>query len=63
MAKQKQFNVRLEDTYQQAIERLIPAISAELGITVSASDVIRLGIKELQEKYLPAEKPKPKKGE
>ena len=59
MAKErKQINVRVDDEIERQIARLVPLLSAELGITITITDVVRLGVMELVKKYPEGEKPK-----
>jgi len=49
----KQINVRLDQETEKRVERLLPAVTAALGIKVSQSDLFRLGMIELERKFLP----------
>jgi hypothetical protein len=61
-SKRKQFNVRPDDETSELIPLLIQAIDEATGLKITNSDLLRLGMKELAEKYLPDWKPKkPKK--
>ena len=48
----RQLNVRLEPETEELLEKLLPVVSARLGLKVSQSDLVRLGLLELQAKYL-----------
>lgn len=68
-SKRKQINVRVDEATETLIAQLQPAVTAAIGLDVSLSDLIRLGMQELARKYLPAgdppsapDKPKGKRG-
>jgi len=47
----KQFNARLDPETEARIARLIPVISAAIGLPVSQADLLRLGMMELERVY------------
>ncbi len=47
----KQFNARLDPETADRIARLIPVISVAIGLPVSQSDLLRLGMIELEKVY------------
>ncbi len=49
--KRKQLNVRMDDDTEARLERLVPVASAAVGLSLSQSDVIRLALIALEEKY------------
>jgi hypothetical protein len=53
-SKRKQLNVRADEETERRIKRLLPAVSAALGLAVTMSDLFRLGMIELERKYVPA---------
>lgn len=60
----RQLNIRIDDPTELLISQLIGVIEDETGLSVSQSDLFRLGLRELAAKYkdkLPASEPKPKK--
>lgn len=60
--ERKQINVRVDVATEELIERLKPAVSAAIGIDVTVTDLVRLGMLELAKRHLPAEVEKPKGG-
>ena len=48
----KQVNVRVDGETEDLMQRLIPAVSAAIGLPISQSDLFRLGLLELERKYL-----------
>lgn len=62
----KQVNVRVDEATAELMARLIPAVSAAIGLAVSQSDLFRLGLLELEKKFAPppatARKRKPAAG-
>jgi hypothetical protein len=58
----KQLNVRLEDEYWDLLERLTPVISADVGVKMNNADVVRLGLKCLEKRYLDSSEPRKVKG-
>lgn len=58
-ARPRQLNVRLEEEFWVLIERLTPLIYEDLGVRVTASDLIRLGLRSLAKEYLPVPDRKP----
>ena len=52
-SQRKQFNVRPDDDTWELVRQLRPAVSANLGLAVSLSDLFRLGMLALKEKHLP----------
>ena len=61
-SKRRQFNVRPDDETWEIIDRVKPLVEASIGISVSQSDLLRLGMLALEEKHCHAEPSKPKKG-
>lgn len=59
-SNRKQLNVRLDGETDERIARLLVSVSAAYGIAVSQSDLVRLGMIELERKFPPA--PEQKKG-
>ena len=54
----KQINVRADAETEELMNRLIPAVSAAIGLKVNQSDLFRLGLIALRKQYLPEdEKP------
>lgn len=49
--KRKQINVRVDDESEARLNRLVDTASAALGLNLSQSDVIRLALIALEEKY------------
>lgn len=49
--KRKQINVRVDDEMEDRFNRLVDAASAATGLNLSQSDVFRLAIIALEEKY------------
>jgi hypothetical protein len=58
-SKRRQFNIRPDDATWSLIDRVKPLIEAAIGIEVSQSELLRLGMLALEEKYAPRE---PKRG-
>ena len=69
----KQINVRADSETEELMNRLIPVVSAAIGLKVNQSDLFRLGLVALKKQYLPdgdenppaapvIEKPAAKKG-
>ena len=48
----KQINVRASEDTRKLMERLLPVVSAALGVEINQSDLVRLGLVELEKKYL-----------
>ncbi|VTR95252.1 unnamed protein product [Gemmata massiliana] len=59
-SERKQINVRVDDETEELIPRLIRSVTAALGIKVSQSDLFRLGLRELAQKYPPAPEASPR---
>lgn len=53
----KQFNVRLDDETEALLPDLTERVSAAVGLRVTTSDLLRMGLRALAEKY-----PAPPKG-
>jgi Arc/MetJ-type ribon-helix-helix transcriptional regulator len=53
--KNKQLNVRMDEETEARLERLVKTGSAVVGLALSQSDVIRLALQALEEKYTAAE--------
>lgn len=53
----KQLNVRMDDETEERVARLLPAVSEAIGLKVSQSDLFRLGMIELERKFLRASGP------
>jgi hypothetical protein len=51
----KQINVRADAETEALMIRLIPVISAAIGLKVNQSDLFRLGLIALRKQYLPNE--------
>ena len=49
----KQLNIRMDPETEALVAQLLPAVSAVIGLKLSQSDLFRLGMLELQRKYLP----------
>lgn len=58
----KQFNARLDPETEARIARLIPVISAAIGLPVSQADLLRLGMMELERVYGVAPTSQPAQG-
>jgi hypothetical protein len=58
----KQLNIRMDAETEERVNRLLAAVSAAIGLKVSQSDLFRLGMIELEKKYLPNEPEKKRKG-
>jgi hypothetical protein len=50
--KRQQLNIRLPEEGRELLGLLAERMRAELGITVSQSDVVLAGLNELRKKYL-----------
>lgn len=61
MTDKKQMNFRADVQTRESIEQLIPVVSAALGIEVTLSDIMRLGVQSLKKQYLGEPKNKPGK--
>lgn len=57
-AKRKQLNVRMDDETAARLDRLVPVVSAAVGLSLSQSDVIRLALLALEEKHAPKDEAK-----
>lgn len=57
----KQVNVRVDAATEDLMARLLPVVSAAIGIAVSQSDLFRLGLIELEKKFAPPPAPEPQK--
>lgn len=51
--ERKQINVRVDGATEELIEKLKPAVGAAIGIDVTVTDLVRLGMAELAKRYLP----------
>src|ERR1700722_13695781 len=51
--KRLQINVQIDEETAERIGRLLASVTAALGVRVSKSDLIRLGLIELERKYPP----------
>jgi hypothetical protein len=49
----KQINVRVDAETEALMIRLIPVVSAAIGLKVNQSDLFRLGLVALRKQYLP----------
>lgn len=49
----KQINVRVDEQTEALLKALLPAVSADIGLELTQSDLFRLGLLELRKKYLP----------
>lgn len=49
----KQINVRVDAATEELIERLKPAVAAALGVDITATDLVRLGMQAMAKQYLP----------
>lgn len=56
--ERKQINVRVKEEIERQIMRLMPLMSAELGVTITITDIVQLGVLELAKKYPEVEKHK-----
>lgn len=56
--ERKQINVRVDEEIERQISRLMVLLSAELGVTITITDVVRLGVLELAKKHPEEERPK-----
>lgn len=56
--ERRQLNVRVDDETERRIARLLPLVTAAVGIQVTVTDLVRLGMIELERKYGGAEPPK-----
>jgi hypothetical protein len=56
-------NVRADDETEERIARLLPVVSAALGLKVTMSDLFRLGMIELERKYAPTSAAQPAEGD
>jgi hypothetical protein len=61
-SQRKQMNIRLDAETEERVARLVPLVSAAVGLNVSMADLVRLGMIELERKYAPADAPKGKGG-
>ena len=50
-SNRKQINIRIDTETEERLERLLPIVSASLGLTVSKADLVRLGLIELEKKH------------
>jgi hypothetical protein len=53
----KQINFRVDDETDALVRALIPVVSDAVGLKLSQSDLLRLGLVELRKKYMPAGEP------
>lgn len=60
-SERKQINVRLDPDTERTIAELLPVVSKSIGLNVSQADLFRLGILELQKKFMPEREKKGKK--
>lgn len=60
-SKRRQFNVRPDDATWEIIDRVKPLVEAAIGIEVSYSELLRLGMAELERKHAPGPAEKPRK--
>jgi len=51
-ADRTQLNVRYDADTGERVAKLLPAVSAALGLVVSQSDLFRLGMIELEKKFI-----------
>lgn len=54
-SKKRQLNIRLDDDDEDRLARLVPLVSAALGLKLSQSDIVRLAFIALEEKHTPKE--------
>jgi hypothetical protein len=52
----KQVNVRVDDESEKLMASLLPAIRDATGIPVTVSDLFRMGLHALKERYLSGKK-------
>jgi hypothetical protein len=53
-SSRKQLNVRMDDVTQARVDRLLPIVSAAVGLDLSMSDLFRLAMIELERRYATA---------
>lgn len=53
----KQINVRVDEETEGLIRELLPVVSAAVGLSLSQSDLFRLGLVELRRKYAAGQNP------
>jgi hypothetical protein len=58
-SNRKQMNVRLDDETEERIGRLLPVVSASVGLKLSQSDLVRLALIELERRHADALPPIP----
>ncbi len=56
-SKKKQINIRADDDTLRLLAAVIAAASADTGLSLSQSDVVRMAIHELAKKYKVKAKP------
>jgi hypothetical protein len=61
-SKRKQINVRVDPETEQRIQRLLPIIKETTGLEITVSDLVRLGMIELERKHLGEGRPRKRKG-
>lgn len=60
-SERRQLNIRLDPDTADRFDRLLPAVSAALGVTLSQAQLVGLALRSLEKEYPPAD-PKPKRG-
>jgi hypothetical protein len=60
-SKNKQINIRVDGETESLLPALKEAVSKSLGLNISYSDLVRLGLAELKAKYMAGEPEKPAK--